>query len=115
MKLFSKLSGLCIGAINSLLGAGGGLLAVPVLKKQGLSQQQAQASSVFIIFPLTLLSTLLYLKSGYFSPADAFIFLPGGIAGAVAGGILLKKIPSTLLKITFSLFMIYAGVRMILK
>ena len=45
-KLFTAVAGLGIGLINGLLGAGGGMLAVPLLKKMGLSQKQAHANAV---------------------------------------------------------------------
>lgn len=115
MKFLKNSIGFIIGSINSLLGAGGGLLTVPYLNKQGLSQQKAQATSVFIILPLTILSTILYLKTNIFSLKESLIFLPFGIIGAILGGIFLKKIPAAILKIIFSVFMIYAGVRMLIK
>ena len=90
-------------------------MTVPYLNKQGLSQQKAQATSVFIILPLTILSTILYLKTSIFSLKESLIFLPFGIIGAILGGIFLKKIPAAILKIIFSVFMIYAGVRMLIK
>ena len=90
-------------------------MTVPYLNKQGLSQQKAQATSVFIILPLTILSTILYLKTSIFSLKESLIFLPFGIIGAILGGIFLKKIPAAFLKIIFSVFMIYAGVRMLIK
>lgn len=113
MKLLNVISGLIIGLINSLLGAGGGMVTVPYLNKTGLSQQSSQATSMLIILPLSIISAALYLKSGYFSVKDSLIFLPAGILGAVIGGLTLKKIPSVALKIIFSAFMVYAGIRMI--
>ena len=115
MKLLKNGIGTIIGLINSLLGAGGGLITVPYLSKQGLSQQKAQATSVFIILPLTAVSTILYLHKNIFTLKEAFIFLPFGIIGAILGGIFLKKIPAVILKIIFSAFMVYAGVRMLIK
>lgn len=115
MKVIKIAIGFIIGCINSLLGAGGGMLAVPYLCKEGLSQQSAQASSTFIILPFSILSTLLYLKSNAYSLSSAWIFLPAGAFGAVLGGIFLKKIPSRLLKLVFSAFMLYAGIRMLIK
>ena len=36
-------AGLAIGIINGLLGAGGGMIAVPLLQKLGLDRKQAHA------------------------------------------------------------------------
>ena len=48
-KIFSYLSGILIGAVNGLFGAGGGIIAVPILEKTGLNKTgdgltQAKAS-----------------------------------------------------------------------
>ncbi|MBQ6380369.1 MAG: sulfite exporter TauE/SafE family protein [Clostridia bacterium] len=115
MKLKQGITGFIIGGINALLGAGGGLVTVPYLTTQGLSQQQAQATSTFIILPLTIISTLLYGQQHLFSLREAAVFLPGGIIGAVLGGIFLGKIPAKPLKLIFSAFMLYAGVRLLWK
>lgn len=115
MKALQSIIGLIIGTINSLLGAGGGLIAVPYLSKNGLKQKQAQATSMFIILPLTVLSILLYEQNGMTTFTDILPFLPGGIAGAVAGGMLYNKMPANALRALFSAFMLYAGVRMIIQ
>ena len=115
MKLKEKIAGFTIGIINSLLGSGGGMITVPYLKNKGFSQQSAQATSTAVILPLSLISTVLYLRRGYFNISDAFIYIPAGIAGAVIGGLTLKKLPSNILKYAFSAFMIWAGIRMIIK
>lgn len=115
MKQIKNTIGLVIGIINSLLGAGGGLVTVPYLTEQGLSQQQAQATSTFVILPLTVISTLLYGYQNLFSFRQAWVFLPGGIFGAVLGGFFLGKIPAKPLKLIFSAFMLYAGVRLLWK
>ncbi|MBE6818330.1 MAG: sulfite exporter TauE/SafE family protein [Ruminococcaceae bacterium] len=115
MKRKQIVTGIIIGGINALLGAGGGLVTVPYLTTQGLSQQQAQATSTFVILPLTVLSTLLYRHQNLFSFQEAWVFLPGGVLGAVLGGIFLNKIPAKPLKLIFSAFMLYAGVRLLWK
>ena len=109
------LSGLAIGIINGLLGAGGGMLAVPILKSQGFSQKQAHTNAIAIILPITLLSTTLYLLKGYVHFSEAFIYMPTGIIGALIGTYILHKISPTLLKKAFGGFMIYAGIRLLIK
>ena len=52
--LFTAAGGLAVGLINGLLGAGGGMLAVPILAKAGLSQREAHAGSLAVILPLSL-------------------------------------------------------------
>ncbi len=114
-KLIYIFFGFLIGFINSLLGAGGGMIAVPLLRKSNLTQNEAHASAVAVILPLTIISASMYLSKGYVLFFDVFPFVAYGIAGAVVGALILKKVPSKLLKRIFGIFMIYVGIRMILK
>ena len=116
MKKRNKyLAGFLIGLINSLIGACGGIITVAALKKDGMEQNEAHANAIAVILPLSIISTVFYVINGYAGIRDALIFLPAGIAGAVAGGILLPKIPQKILRKIFAVFIIWAGVRMIIK
>ncbi|MBQ0084221.1 MAG: sulfite exporter TauE/SafE family protein [Clostridiales bacterium] len=107
--------GLLVGLLNGMLGSGGGMVAVPVLKKLGFEQKDAQANAIAVIWPISLVSTVLYIVGGKVSIGDALIFLPGGVAGALAGTFLLSKIPAKWLKRIFGGFMIWAGVRLLMR
>ncbi len=121
MKIFCKqniktaLSGFVIGLVNGLLGAGGGMLAVPILKSQGFSQKQAHTNAIAVILPITVLSASLYLFKGYVQLSDAFTYMPTGLLGALIGTYVLHKISPMLLKKVFGGIMIYAGIRLLLK
>lgn len=57
MKGITKIiGGLAIGTVNSALGAGGGMIAVPMLRKSGMEQNRAQANAVALIMLLTAAS-----------------------------------------------------------
>ncbi len=109
------LSGFAVGLLNGLLGAGGGMLAVPLLKKAGLRQTHAHATSISIILPLSLVSACLYLALGSVKLAAAWPFMPAGIAGALVGAWLLPKIPTHWLRRIFGVFLLWAGVRLLLR
>ncbi len=113
--LFSVFSGLLIGVVNGLLGAGGGMIAVPMLKKSGMDQKKAHANAVAVILPISLVSAVTYIIKGSVGISDAVPFMPAGVLGAVAATFLLKKISPTYLKIIFGGFMVWAGVRMLIK
>ena len=108
-------AGLAVGLVNGLLGAGGGMIAVPLLQKLGLDRKQAHANAVAVILPITVLSAALYLIKGYVSVSDSFIFIPGGIIGSLLGTLIMRKISPKWLKRIFGGFMIYAGVRLLLR
>ena len=114
-KLLPLILGLITGFINGLLGAGGGMLAVPALKKMGLSEKEAHKNAVAVILPLTLISAVLYILNGRVEIADCLIYIPGGLVGALLGTFIMKKISAKWLSVIFGGFMIWAGVRMILK
>ncbi len=109
--LKTKIGFFLAGVINGLLGAGGGMVAVPLLKSGGLSQKQAQASSIAIILPLCIISAILYGIKGNLDLARAIKFIPFGLLGAGLGTYIFKKLSPSLLKKIFALFMIWAGLR----
>lgn len=114
-KTIQNVSGILIGIINILIGACGGIIAVEALKKTGIDQTKAHATAISIILPLTIISAGVYLFEGKVKIEDAYIYLIPGLIGSVIGSFLLPKIPKKSLSKIFSCFMIYAGIRMILK
>lgn len=114
-KLTGALLGLAVGLLNGLFGAGGGMVAVPMLKRAGLEPKNAHATSIAITMPLSVLSGYLYLQAGGLTFSDALPFIPAGIIGALAGGLLLKKVSDTLLRRLFGALVIIAAVRLLLR
>lgn len=114
-KVFIWVLALITGVINSLLGAGGGMITVPLLKKAGFSQKQAQANAIAIILPLSILSSGVYLWRGNVNIFDALPYIPGGILGAFLGTKIFKKISNKWLKRIFGGFMLWAGLRLLFK
>lgn len=91
------------------------MLSVPLLRRCNISQNEAHASTVAVIFPLTIISSIIYIYKDYVAFSDATPYLIYGLIGAVIGSFVLKKIPGKWLKKIFGAFMIYAGVRMFCK
>lgn len=121
MKIKSKENLLCatfgtiIGLLNGILGAGGGIIAVPLLKKIGLSQKESHANAIAIILPISIISACFYLYNNNVTINQALIYIPTGILGTVIGTYLLKKISPNWLKRIFGVLMIYAGIRLLVK
>lgn len=114
-KILPLIFGGLIGLVNGLFGAGGGMVAVPLLKRMGFSQTDAHANAVAVILPITVVSAVLYIIRDYVEISDALIYIPTGIIGSVLGTFILKKISPFYLKKIFGFFMIYAGVRLLLR
>lgn len=107
--------GILIGVVNSTIGACGGIIAVECLKKNNINQTRAHATAVSIILPLTIVSAILYIYKNSTILNQSLIFIIPGMIGAYLGAVILPRIPSGILKKIFSAFMIYAGIRMILR
>ena len=114
-RIKDALGGFAIGIVNALFGAGGGMIAVPIIKSKGKTQKVAQASAICVILPLCILSAVIYYIKGYYTLSEAVRYVPSALLGAIAGTFLLRKIPDSILKKIFSLFMLYLGVRMVIK
>ncbi len=113
--LSSSIGGLGIGFVNGVFGAGGGMLAVPLLKRSGLDQKSAHANAIAVILPITVISAILYISKGTVTFSDSFVYIPTGLLGSVVATFLLQKFSNKILQKIFAAFMIYAGVRLLLR
>lgn len=114
-KIKLCLYGITVGIINSLFGAGGGLIVVSAIRKITGDQKKAQASAVCIILPLSVITASVYIIKGYVSLYEALPYIFPGFIGAVFGSKLLKNMKSNVLQIVFSIVMLWAGVKLITK
>lgn len=106
-------TGASAGFLNGLFGSGGGTAAVPLLKKGGLSQKEAQATSLMMTFFLSAVSAGIYLFEGRLVFSDAADFIPGGILGGIAASVCFKKMKPELLRKIFGGFVIFSAARML--
>lgn len=115
-KKFKSITlGIAIGFVNGVFGAGGGMLAVPLLKKSGLRQKQAHANAVAVILPITVISAVLYLVKGNVTLKDSFAYVPTGLIGSVIATFILQKFSNKILQKIFAAFMVYAGARLLMR
>jgi uncharacterized membrane protein YfcA len=106
--------GIITGALNGLFGSGGGTIVVPAMVRfLDIDQHKAHATAISIILPLTIVSSIFYIK-GHFADWNLILKTSvGGIAGGYVGAKLLKVIPSKYLSKIFGAFMIFASIRMV--
>lgn len=112
-KVLALALGGFVGLLNGLLGMGGGMVAVPLLRSMGLSERESHATSILLILLLSVVSVGSYLFSGNFHFTDALPFLPGGALGAIIGAVLLKKLPLRLIRLLFSVLVLISAVRLL--
>ena len=91
------------------------MILVPLLVcRCGLPQRQAFATSVAIILPLCILSSVIYFFRGGLDLTTALPYLFGGLVGGWVGGKMFKKINMIWLRRIFALLIIYGGVKALL-
>jgi len=116
MKTKQKLiTGLTAGVLNGLFGSGGGVVAVPLLERSQLEQRKCHATSVVLIFMLSLVSAGMYALGGHLDFTTAMEFIPAGLAGALVGSMLLKKVANDLLRRIFGIIILISAVRMLIQ
>ena len=107
--------GIVSGFVNGLLGTGCGILLVFVTEICGIKPKTAHATAISVILPLTIVSVVVYLRSGNIQLVPAIVVgISGGVGGFV-GARLLKKTPDFWLKIFFGVTILALGINMIFR
>lgn len=107
--------GLVTGLVNGLLGIGGGTILIPAMViLMGITQHQAHGTSLAIILPTTIVSSIIYGLNHSLDYKVALQVVSGGMVGGYIGAKVMNKIPARQLRRFFGLFMLLAGLRMIL-
>ena len=107
--------GLVCGLLNGMFGSGGGVAAVPMLEGSGLEAKKSHATSVALIFVLSIATTISYLMGDKLDFGLALQYVPYGVVGAVVGAVLLKRTPNSLLRRVFGVIILLAAVRILVK
>lgn len=107
--------GLLAGTFGGAFGLGGGTVMVPALVMLfGMTQHQAQGTSLAVMLPpVFLLAVLRYYHEGHINvPMAAYIAL-GFLIGGLLGAHLVQGVPSVHLKKIFGVVLILLGVKMV--
>ena len=111
--------GLAAGVINGLLGTGGGIILVMALSclcRSSLpDRRDVCANALVVTLALTLLSTVLYIRSGNAPPADLSRFVLPGAVGGLAGGLFLGRITPHALGKLFAVLLVISGAFMLFR
>lgn len=110
-RLLSILAGFTAGAINGLLGAGGGMVLVPLLCAASvLEENEIFSSSIVIILPMCIVS-LLASSNGFLPWSAAWPYLLGAIPGGLLAGLIGRRIPTLWLHRALGILVLYGGFR----
>ena len=108
------LFGVLAGIASGLLGVGGGTLMVPFLTLAvGLTQHQAEATSLLVILPTAIAGTLALRRRGVGNAGLALRFGAVGAVGAVLGALLALALPASTLRLVFAGFVAIVGMRLL--
>ena len=108
------LIGLAAGIVAGLLGVGGGALFVPALTiGLGLSQLDAEATSLLAIIPVALVGALRQRGHGNVDLRTAAALGGLGATGAVGGAAIANAVPQRALEVSFALFILFVASQLV--
>ncbi len=110
------IAGTLAGILSGALGIGGGLIVVPTLVVLlGLTQHEAQGTSLFFMLPpIGLLGAYNYYRNGHVNIKYALVLIIVFFIGSYLGSVISIHLPEKFLKKMFGVFMLIAGIRMMI-
>ena len=113
--IFIILASTLIGFTNGFFGGGGGMLCVPLLEKSlNISNKRAHATTIAVIVPLSLVSSIVYFLKNDLNVFDLLYTSIGVFIGGALGAVLLKKFSGKVIRVIFALLMLIAGIKMVI-
>jgi uncharacterized membrane protein YfcA len=106
--------GLFTGVAAGLLGVGGGIMMVPfLLFVAGLSQHEAEATSLLVVLPTAIVASVVLRRRGVGSLGTALRFGVVGSIGGAGGALLALALPGSTLRLVFAVFLGVVGLRLV--
>jgi len=106
--------GLAAGVVAGLLGVGGGALFVPALTLGlGLSQIDAEATSLLAIIPVALVGAWRQHGRGNVDVRTGVVLGGLAVAGAGAGVALANAVPQRALEVGFAILILFVAARLV--
>jgi uncharacterized membrane protein YfcA len=109
--------GLFAGILSGFVGIGGGVVIVPALVFfLGLTQHQAQGTSLFVlVMPVVALALMNYWKTNNVNWQFGLVIATTFIIGGYFGSKLSLKISPSIVKLVFGVLMAYVSFRLIMS
>ena len=115
-KVLLVATGVMVGAVNGLMGGGGGMLTVPALHYLGgLETKKAHATAIAVMLPLSIVSAVVYTIGGIYQLRLSVIVSASVTAGGILGAMLLARLKNDVVALSFYLMMTAAGIGGIVK
>lgn len=114
MLVVAALLAFVIGISLGMLGAGGGILMVPLLVYVvGLETKRAIVTSLVIVGATSILAVVPHARAGRVQFKTAIVFGLAGMAGAFGGGRIAKLIPAPVLLLGLATMMMLSATAML--
>src|SRR5699024_10533634 len=114
LALLAVVVGVGVGIVVGALGAGGGILAVPVLVfLLGMPAHSATASSLIIVLITALASLPHHARHGNVDWRNGLVFAGVSVVGAVLGSRLSALVPAHILLTLFGVMLVAVAVAML--
>jgi uncharacterized protein len=108
--------GIAAGAVAGLFGVGGGIIFVPTLTLiLGLTQLEAEATSLLAIIPVAVLGSWRQTRAGEVRWRDATIIGLVSVATAIAGAFIADAAPDRALRIGFAILLVATAAQLVLR
>ena len=110
------LIGVAAGILGGLLGVGGGVLFVPALViVVGLTQHEAEATSLLAIVPVALVGAVRQNRYGNVRRDDALLVGVLSVAGVAGGVALANALSGTALRTAFAVLILLIAAQLVRK
>ncbi len=113
------LVGLLAGAVNGLLGAGGGIIVVigvsKIFGRHMSDKNDAFTMALCVMLPVSVLSCTIYALRGNMRLDGFGIFIIPALIGGAVGGFLLGRLRTRFVKRLFAGLVVISGVLLIVR
>jgi uncharacterized protein len=106
MEILAALLGFVGGILAGLFGVGGGILFVPTLLALGLSQIEAEATSLLAILPTVAAGAWRQQRYGNLRVRPAVVLGLASLGGVGVGALIATSLPEHVLRKLFGLLML---------
>jgi uncharacterized membrane protein YfcA len=108
-------AGSVAGVSSVLFGIGGGVVIVPALSLlfRDIPFHAARATSLVTIVPVSLFGALQHRRLGNIEEVAVRWLVPTGLLGAIAGVLVVNRLPARPCRIAFGVFLVAAAVRLL--
>ena len=108
--------GLAAGILGGMLGVGGGIIFVPALVLiVGLSQVEAEATSLLAIIPVAVAAVWRQREYGNVRIRDGLLVGVLAIAGVAVGVVIANAVSGEILKLAFASLLVLVAIRMAMR